>query len=85
MGRTLAGVALASGLIGLAEKSGILNAIPHVPLVGTKGAVALGAWAFHHFMGGGEITKDIAVAATALATYQLGKEGQITGDYLGNR
>ena len=81
LGKQMATVALASGLIGLLEKSGLLASLPNIPLIGTKGTFALGAWAVHNFVGGGEIVKDIAIAATALATYQLGKEGQITGDY----
>lgn len=79
--KVLGGIALAAGLIGLAEKSGLMAKLPDVPMIGKKGAVALGAWAVVKYGGGGEIVRDIAVAATALATYQLGKENKIDGFY----
>ena len=79
--KTLGGIALAAGLIGLAEKSGLMDKLPTVPMIGKKGVVALGAFAIVKYAGGGEIVRDIAVAATALATYQLGKENKIDGYY----
>jgi hypothetical protein len=79
--KVLGGIALASGLIGLAEKSGLMDNLPDVPMIGKKGVVAIGAWAFSRYGGGGAIARDVAIAATALATYQLGKEGKISGEY----
>lgn len=82
MMKLLGGIGLASGLIGLAEQSKLLDNLPPVPLIGRKGLVAVGAALLHHYGSGGELTKNIAVAATALATYQLGRDNKIDGyDY----
>lgn len=70
---------LGGAIIGLAESNGVLDKLPSVPLIGRKGLLALGAyyWSKH---GGGTIARDIAIAASVLSGYQLGKEGTISGD-----
>lgn len=56
------------------------SSLPSIPVVGKKGALAILAYfAAKNGMGGG-IARDIAVAAAAVAGYQLGKEGKISGD-----
>lgn len=61
------------------EKFG--SSLPTIPIVGKKGALAILAFmAAKHGFGGG-VARDIAVAAAAVAGYQLGSAGKITGDY----
>lgn len=71
--------AVTAAVIGLAEKSGILDSLPEIPIIGRKGTLAIVAyyWARH---GGGPIARDVALAAAALCGYQWGKEGKVTGD-----
>ena len=72
-----AGVTAAA--IGLAEKAGLADKIPEIPLIGRKGALALGAYWWSR-SGGGKLARDVALVAAALAGYELGKEGKISGD-----
>lgn len=78
-GNGIIAIAVASAVIGLAESSGILDKIPSVPLVGRKGALALGAY-YYSRHGGGSLARDVAIAAAALSGYELAKSGSITGD-----
>jgi hypothetical protein len=79
LNQTIMGAAVAGGLIGLAEKTGLLDKLPTIPIVGRKGALAIAAyfWAKH---GGGQMARDVAIAAATMSAYQLGKEGTISGD-----
>lgn len=81
LGKTLGGVAIGAGAVGLLEKTGILDSMPNLPVIGKKGAIAIAAALMSHYGVGGEITRDVAIAATALSAYQLAKEGQISGDW----
>jgi hypothetical protein len=65
-------------VVGLAEKNGILDKIPEIPVVGRKGAVALIAyyWARH---GGGPMARDVALVMAAVCGYEYGKEGSVSG------
>lgn len=71
-------VAVTAAVVGLAEKSGVLDKLPEIPIVGRKGALALATyyWARH---GGGQIARDISLVAAALCGYEFGKEGTISG------
>jgi hypothetical protein len=71
--------AVTAAVIGLAEKSGVLDSLPEIPIIGRKGTLALVAfyWARH---GGGPIARDVALAAAALCGYQWGREGKVTGE-----
>jgi hypothetical protein len=71
-------VAITAAVVGMAEKSGLLDNLPEVPMIGRKGTVAIAAyfWARH---GGGQIARDVCIVACALAGYELGKEGSISG------
>jgi len=71
-------VAITAAVIGMAEKSGVLDKLPEIPFVGRKGAIALGAyyWAKH---GGGSLARDVCIVAAALCGYEYGKEGSISG------
>ena len=72
-------VAITAYVIGAAEKSGILDKLPEVPVIGRKGAIALITyyWARH---GGGQIVRDVSLVSAALCGYQYGKDGVISGE-----
>lgn len=70
--------AITAAVLGMAEKSGVLDKLPEVPFVGRKGALALITyyWARH---GGGQIARDVCLVTSALVGYEFGKEGTVTG------
>lgn len=71
-------VAITAAVVGMVEKSGMLDKLPEIPLVGRKGAMALITyyWARH---GGGQIARDVCLVTSAIVGYQFGKEGEVTG------
>ena len=71
-------VAVTAAVLGMAEKSGVLDKLPEIPFVGRKGALALAAyyWARH---GGGMVARDVALVTAAICGYEFGKEGSISG------
>lgn len=77
--KNLIGTVVAAGLVGMLKKSGVLDKIPALPVVGRIGALAIGAhfWAKN---GGGPLARDISLAAGAIAAYQMGSNGSIDGD-----
>ncbi len=78
-GTGIVAIAIAAAVIGLAEQSGIVAKLPSIPLVGRKGALALGAY-YYSKHGGGTLARDVAIAAAALSGYELAKSGSISGD-----
>jgi hypothetical protein len=76
---TFIAIGVAAAVIGMAEKAGIMDKLPDIPLVGRKGALAIGAY-YYSKHGGGSLARDVALAAAVLSGYQLAKEGTITGD-----
>jgi hypothetical protein len=79
VGGNLIPMALGGALYGFAVKSGYVDKLPAVPMLGRTGTAALllNYWGRH---GGGQLVKSAGVAAAVLAGYQLGHEGKITGD-----
>lgn len=71
-------VAITAAVVGMVEKSGMLDKLPEVPVVGRKGALALVTyyWARH---GGGQIARDVCLVTAAICGYEFGKEGSISG------
>lgn len=74
-------MAVGGALYGYAVKSGLVAKLPAIPVVGRTGtaAILLDYWARH---GGGQIAHRAARAAAAIAGYQLGHEGVISGDMM---
>ena len=72
-------MAVGGALYGYAVKSGVVAKLPPIPVLGRTGtaAILLDYWARH---GGGQIAHRAARAAAAIAGYQLGHEGTISGD-----
>lgn len=71
-------VGIGGFVVGFIEKS--FPNLPTLPMVGRKGAIAIGLAMFGPKTG---ILADAAVAAAAIAGYELGKTGAISGDVLG--
>jgi hypothetical protein len=74
-------MAIGGALYGYAVKSGIVAELPAIPVLGRTGtaAILLDYWARH---GGGQLAHRAARAAAAIAGYQLGNEGSISGDFV---
>jgi hypothetical protein len=72
------GFAIGGALYGFAVKSGWIDKLPAIPIVGRTGtaAIALDFWARR---GGGDMVRKAANAAAVLAGYQLTTQGHITG------
>lgn len=70
---------IAAAIVGMAEKSGMLDKLPTIPMLGRKGTVALAAWYWSRH-GGGPWVRKVAIVAAVLAGHQLGSEGAITGE-----
>lgn len=73
-------MAIGGALYGYAVKTGLVAKLPAIPVLGRTGtaAILLDYWARH---GGGPLAHRAARAAAAIAGYQLGAEGQISGDF----
>jgi hypothetical protein len=71
-------MAVGGALYGFAVKQGIVDKLPAIPVLGRTGtaAILLDYWARH---GGGQLAHRAARAAAAIAGYQLGHEGKISG------
>lgn len=74
-------MAIGGALYGYAVKSGLVAKLPAIPVLGRTGtaAILLDYWSRH---GGGHLAGRAARAAAAIAGYQLGHEGSISGDEL---
>lgn len=72
-------MALGGFAVGIVEKS-FGDKLPSLPVVGRKGAIALGVYFFNPKSG---LIRDLGVAAATLAGYEFGKTGTVTGDVMG--
>jgi len=74
------GSAIGGAIFGFVEKT--FPTLPTVPILGRAGTIALAAYFLgrNSHMGGG-IVRDVALAAAAVAGYELGKDGKVSGDY----
>jgi hypothetical protein len=77
--KTMMGVLGGGAALGFIEQQSWASAFPQLPLVGRKGAIAIGAYLLAKKGIGGAIMRDIAIAAAAISGYQLGKEGKVSG------
>lgn len=64
--------------VGFLEKS--FPSLPSLPIVGKKGAIAIGAYMLRSQS---PMLLDVAKAAAAISGYQLGATGSVTGDVVG--
>lgn len=77
-GQRVLGLGLGGLALGLLEKA--IPNLPTLPVLGRKGTIALGCYWFSRGSGGGLI-RDVAIAAAAIAGYELGTTGKISGDF----
>lgn len=77
--KTMLGIVGGGAALGYIEKQSWISVLPSLPFVGRKGAIAIAAYFLHKKGYGGQIMRDIAIAAAAISGYQLGGEGKITG------
>jgi len=77
-------VAMGGALFGFIEKT--FPGLPTLPIIGRAGTVALAGHYIGKHLGGslGGILRDTSIAAAAIAGYELGKDGKISGDDDGN-
>lgn len=68
---------LGGAALGFIDKS-LGATIPTIPLLGRAGTIALGAYLLAKGKGKG-IMRDVALAAAAVAGYQLGHDGKVSG------
>lgn len=73
-------IGIGGAVVGFVEKS-IGASLPTIPLLGRKGTLAIGLYFFGKGKGG--LIRDAAVAAAAVAGYELGSTGKISGDVMG--
>lgn len=70
LGRDTTAALAAGGVVGLLKKSGILDEIPRLPVIGRLGAAAIGA-ALIARQTGSALAGDVSRALATLAAYQL--------------
>jgi hypothetical protein len=69
------GHAVGGFAVGFLEKS--FPNLPSLPIVGKKGAIAIGAYLLRNQS---PILVDVALSAAAISGYQLGSSGVVTGE-----
>lgn len=75
----MVGAGIGGAVLGFVDKT--FPGLPTVPIIGKAGTIALAAYMLSRRGGmGGGILRDVAMAAAAVAGYQLGSEGKIHGD-----
>ena len=73
--------ALGGGVLGLVDK--MFPNLPTIPVLGKAGTIAAIAYFFAKGKGSG-IARDTAIAGASIAGYQLGSQGKISGDLMGD-
>ena len=70
--------------LGFINKS--FPSLPTLPIVGRSGTIALAAYLFGKHGGGGfnGVVRDIAMAGAAVAGFELGTTGKVSGDVDGD-
>jgi hypothetical protein len=78
------GAGIGGAVLGFIEKT--FPNLPTVPVIGRAGTIALAAYFLSRQggMGRSGITRDVALAGSVIAGYQLGKNGVIAGDVEGD-
>ncbi len=71
------GAAIGGAALGFVDKL-LGSSIPTIPILGRSGTIALGAYLLAKGRGG--IMRDIAISGAAIAGYQFGTTGKVSGD-----
>jgi hypothetical protein len=69
---------LGGAALGFLEKS--FPSLPTLPIIGRKGTIALACYYFSKGKGGHSLLRDVAIAASTIAGYELGTTGKISGE-----
>jgi len=75
--KTMMAAAIGGAALGFVDKQ--FPTLPTIPMLGRAGTIALVAYMLSGRGGLGAIAKDVALAGAAVAGYELGKEGKISG------
>jgi hypothetical protein len=75
--KTMMAAAIGGAALGFVDKN--FPTLPTIPMLGRAGTIALVAYMLAGRGGLGTIAKDVALAGAAVAGYELGKEGKISG------
>jgi len=80
----MAATAFGGFAMGFINKS--FPSLPTLPIIGRSGTIALGAWFLAKHMGGGTsgLLRDVAMAGAAVAGFELGTTGKVSGDVDGD-
>ncbi len=78
-------LATAFGGFGLGFIDKHFPTLPTLPVIGRAGTIALGAYLVGRFTGMklGGLTRDVALAGAAVAGYEMGKDGKVSGEVMG--
>lgn len=76
--KALMGIAIGGLVLGFVDKQGTALNIPTIPVLGKAGTLALVA----HFIGKGRpgVLTDVRNAAVAIAAYEFGSTGKVSGE-----
>jgi len=78
--KTMMAAALGGAALGFVDKN--FPTLPTIPMIGRAGTIALIAYMLSGKGGIGSIAKDVALAGAAVAGYQLGHDGKVSGEEL---
>ena len=76
-GGSIVEMSVAAYVVGLAEKSGVLSAIPSIPMIGKKGTAAI---ALHFFGKSNAYARKAALVLAIVSAHEFGKNGSIDGE-----
>jgi len=76
--KTMMAAAIGGAVMGFVDKN--FPTLPTLPLLGRAGTIALAAYMLSGRGGIGSIARDVALAGAAVAGYELGKTGAVSGD-----
>jgi hypothetical protein len=79
--KTMMAAALGGAALGFVDKN--FPTLPTIPMIGRAGTIALIAYMLSGKGGIGSIAKDVALAGAAVAGYQLGHDGHVSGEIMG--
>lgn len=80
----MAATAFGGFALGFINKS--FPSLPTLPIIGRSGSIALMAWFAAKHVGGGTsgLLRDVAMAGAAVAGFEMGTTGKVSGDIDGD-
>lgn len=79
----MAATAFGGFALGFVDKN--FPTLPTLPIIGRAGTIALAAYALGKWggMNLGGLVRDVALAGAAVAGYEMGKDGKVSGEVMG--